>query len=69
MSSNCSTTRQSSFAVCSFGKYATNLDHPLDMIFSKAENKMLVIIRTTEIMKLLLSFVIQECKGLSDENG
>ena len=34
---------------------------PLDMILSKAENKMLVIIRTTEIMKLLLSFVKQEC--------
>ena len=42
---------------------------PLDMILSKAENKMLVIMRTTEIMKLLLSFIIQECKGLSDENG
>ena len=33
-----------------------------------AEDKMLVIIRTKEIINYLLSFLMRECKGLSDEN-
>ena len=42
------------FAVCSFGECAMSLDH-LDMIVSKAENKMLVIIRTRDYKLFIIS--------------
>ena len=40
LSTNCSATRQSSFAVCSFGKYATKLDHSIghDTFKSREQN-------------------------------
>ena len=41
-----------------------NLDNSIG-----AEDKMLVMIRKIEIINCLLPFHMQECKGLSDENG
>ena len=41
----------------------------LDMMVSKAEDKLLVIIRIIEIINYLLSFAVQECKGFCDEIG
>ena len=46
-------------AFCSLGKYAMNLDNSI-----AAEDKMLVTIRTIEIINYLLSFLMQECKGV-----
>ena len=41
-----------------------NLDNSIG-----AEDKILVMIRKIEVINCLLPFHMQECKGLSDENG